>query len=368
MMNISLQENIRAARRERKLTQEQLAEAMGVTVGAVSKWESGASVPELTMLAGLADYFGCSVDALLGYQIRGAGAEEMAGIIEQAYRSRDYENGRREAEKALLRYPNHFQVVWNSAVFYHMMGTAQWLTKPELLHRAIELYERACGLLTQNNDPVIHEIFIRNEIASIYMVLGEREKGVETLKRNNAGGVNNSLIGSALIQMGQYEEGAEYLSKALIQMGSEMLRTVGGLANYYGNRYGGREVTGEDGELLQWAVDVMKSARLPEGSSYLDKLIAAHLSCVASVDAYRGDEAAAKAHLEEAYRTACRFDADPCYEVSKIRFYHGEPKFGEDDLGSTAQEGILKQIHAQDGPHRAILERLWREVVQEASA
>ncbi len=43
-MEARLSQTIRALRRERRLTQEQLAEAMGVTVGAVSKWESGVSL------------------------------------------------------------------------------------------------------------------------------------------------------------------------------------------------------------------------------------------------------------------------------------------------------------------------------------
>ncbi len=43
-MQVLLAENIRKYRREKKLTQEQLAEVMGVTVGAVSKWESGVSL------------------------------------------------------------------------------------------------------------------------------------------------------------------------------------------------------------------------------------------------------------------------------------------------------------------------------------
>ena len=42
-MKLSIAENIRSYRRDMRLTQEQLAEALGVTVGAVSKWESGVS-------------------------------------------------------------------------------------------------------------------------------------------------------------------------------------------------------------------------------------------------------------------------------------------------------------------------------------
>ena len=68
-MKIMLAENIRQFRKERKLTQEKLAEALGVTVGAVYKWESGQSQPELATLMEIADFFDISVDLLLGYHI-----------------------------------------------------------------------------------------------------------------------------------------------------------------------------------------------------------------------------------------------------------------------------------------------------------
>ena len=68
-MKHSLAKNIRAFRRDASLTQEQLAQAMGVTVGAVSKWESGSSVPDLALIIDLASYFSTSVDVLLGYSL-----------------------------------------------------------------------------------------------------------------------------------------------------------------------------------------------------------------------------------------------------------------------------------------------------------
>ena len=46
-MQIRLAENIRALRRQHRFTQEQLAESLGVTPGAVYKWEAGLSQPEL---------------------------------------------------------------------------------------------------------------------------------------------------------------------------------------------------------------------------------------------------------------------------------------------------------------------------------
>lgn len=67
-MEITIGENIRRLRIERRMTQEQLAEILNVTNAAVSKWERGDSLPDITMLFPIADYFGVSVDALMGHE------------------------------------------------------------------------------------------------------------------------------------------------------------------------------------------------------------------------------------------------------------------------------------------------------------
>ena len=56
-MDIKLAENIRTFRKQLSLTQEQLAEVLGVTVGAVYKWEARLSQPELAMIMAMADFF-----------------------------------------------------------------------------------------------------------------------------------------------------------------------------------------------------------------------------------------------------------------------------------------------------------------------
>ena len=70
-MQIRLAENIRALRRQHRFTQEQLAESLGVTPGAVYKWEAGLSQPELAIIVELSDLFDTSVDVLLGYEMKG---------------------------------------------------------------------------------------------------------------------------------------------------------------------------------------------------------------------------------------------------------------------------------------------------------
>ncbi|MBQ2650758.1 MAG: helix-turn-helix domain-containing protein [Clostridia bacterium] len=53
-------------RREKGMTQEELAQAMGVTNQAVSKWESAQNCPDIQLLPQLADLFGVTIDSLFG--------------------------------------------------------------------------------------------------------------------------------------------------------------------------------------------------------------------------------------------------------------------------------------------------------------
>ena len=69
-MKLNLAENICRLRKENNMTQEQLAEALGVSFAAVSKWERGVATPELNLITDMADLFDVSVDVLIGYQLR----------------------------------------------------------------------------------------------------------------------------------------------------------------------------------------------------------------------------------------------------------------------------------------------------------
>ena len=78
-MTIYLSENIKRLRLEKGLTQEILAEFLGVTSQSVSNWERGESYPDITMLPEIAGFFKVSVDELLGVNR----AEDEAEIIKE---------------------------------------------------------------------------------------------------------------------------------------------------------------------------------------------------------------------------------------------------------------------------------------------
>ena len=67
MSNLKIGERIRSKRRERELTQEELANILGVTKAAVSKWENEESYPDITTLPLIAQLFHMTMDELFGY-------------------------------------------------------------------------------------------------------------------------------------------------------------------------------------------------------------------------------------------------------------------------------------------------------------
>lgn len=68
MYELNLADNITRLRHERKITQGELADFLGVTKASVSKWENAQSTPDLLILLQLAAFFDITIDDLLGYE------------------------------------------------------------------------------------------------------------------------------------------------------------------------------------------------------------------------------------------------------------------------------------------------------------
>lgn len=88
-MESTLGKRIAANRKRLGLTQEQLAERLGITAQAVSKWENDQSCPDISILPTLADIFGISTDVLLGRQQMPACYESKSGTTDDHCDSKD---------------------------------------------------------------------------------------------------------------------------------------------------------------------------------------------------------------------------------------------------------------------------------------
>lgn len=345
-MKLTISENIRNLRRERKMTQEQLAEALGVSFAAVSKWERGASVPELGCIMELAGIFGVSVDALLGYQMRSNAVRDIAERIEKLKAEKDFTAAAAQAEKALTRYPNDFDLVYRCGEMYQVKGIETG--DRESLKRAVELMERAVLLLPQNTDPEINEAQIRSAVARCCIGLGREEEGIEIFKRCNVGGVHNAQIGFLYSTSDRHkaEDAAVFLTKAFAGIFENVITVISGYVNYY-------EKLGDLTKALDaalWLTDFLESVREPEWEvSYADKILALFYAECAQLSYKTGKADDVKPFLKKAYRLASAFDEAPTYNIHSMRFCVGDIKKATayDDMGKTAIQGVEADLYDQ---------------------
>lgn len=96
-------ENLLFLRRANGMTQERLAERMGISRQTVSKWESGDATPELGKLAELCDIFGCSLDDLLRVDLAAQRDTDLRPVLVKGFSMARYtiisSNARRDAQR-----------------------------------------------------------------------------------------------------------------------------------------------------------------------------------------------------------------------------------------------------------------------------
>lgn len=109
-MTVYLGKNIKRLRLERKLTQEILAEFLGVTFQSVSNWERGESYPDITMLPEIAGFFKVSVDELLGVH-KSENEHEIVSKIAEYDNYTDEKMMWQIITALKAKYPNDFRVL-----------------------------------------------------------------------------------------------------------------------------------------------------------------------------------------------------------------------------------------------------------------
>lgn len=337
-MEMKLAENIRAFRKEWALTQEQLSEVLGVTAGAVYKWEAKLSVPDLDLIVEMADFFDVSVDVLLGYTLQDNHIDKTVKRLREYRRRKDF-SGLTEAEKALKKYPHSFVIVRECAALYRAFGFESG--DKELFGRALELLERSRLLIGQNEDPEISEQTINGKIAETYLGLGEYEKAIELFKKNNAGGLYDHTIGHILAVRERTEEAVPFLSEAFAKIIAELCDTVTGYMNVYSFR--GDHASAQ--AILRLVTDFFSGLGKDGKPNFLDKVNSAFLAALAGSEFISGKPEKARDTLIKAKKLAEFFDASPSYDESDIRFINRiEGASAHDDIGVTAINAIDKAV------------------------
>ena len=110
-------ETIRKYRKMRDMTQEEMANRLGVTPPAVNKWENGNSFPDITMLAPIARLLDISLDTLLSFQSELTKDEirDIVTDIDAKFKERPYEESFQAVKEYIEKYPNCDELIWQLA-------------------------------------------------------------------------------------------------------------------------------------------------------------------------------------------------------------------------------------------------------------
>ena len=350
-MKIRISENIKNLRKAHSLTQEQMAEALGVTVGAVYKWEAGLSMPEIKLIMEIADFFEISVDTLLGYEQQNGSVENRIQRIKQCIIEKNYEEGASEVEKTLKKYPNNFNVTYAGAMLYRMKFLEEKCE--EAMIKSNQLFEKAISLLYQNTEKSVNEVTILNHMASNYLAAGDIEKGLELLKQNNICNINSGQIGYIYtVELNKPEEAEIYLLSSMFEIIDKMIYTVGGMA--YAHALKGDEVCVTEALWLIHYFDSLKAEA--DAVTFLDKLKAILLAQCGVWETAFGHEDKANEYMKAAYLLAKQFDESPIYTGQNIKLLKGMEKEGAflDGIGKTAIDAVEKFVFGKIHQPKAV--------------
>ncbi len=143
-MGKSFNENFKYLRKKNNFTQEKVAELLGVTSQAVSKWETATTYPDISVLPIISKLFGISIDYLLGVDVSER-ETEIADVLKKADEygeNNEYVNAVQILREASIQYPAHPKIMYRLA--WYLTGTIR--EYPENLYESISLLKKILEL------------------------------------------------------------------------------------------------------------------------------------------------------------------------------------------------------------------------------
>lgn len=209
-MELKLGEKIKELRKRDGRTQEDLANALGVTAQAVSRWESNGGYPDMSMIPAIANYFHISIDILFGYNNdREIKIQEYVKAVNRLL----LENNCSVDEcielmrKALEEFPSEPQLQMFLALALSAKGNKA------SLEEAVTLYEH---LSEQNKEAIF-------PLISLYIKMKEYEKAEKKALEQPAIRISREVL---LSQLDDDKKGAKYRGEAILTLLHELRMAI----------------------------------------------------------------------------------------------------------------------------------------------
>lgn len=147
---------IKKYRKEAGMTQEEMANRLGVTTPAVNKWENSNSKPDIELLAPIARLLDISLDTLLSFheKLSDTEIEEIIRKMDRMFSEEGYEKTYEWALRLIKEYPNCNMLIWQTAVMLDARRITDKCTNQEKYYKQINAwYELA---LHDENEEIQH--------------------------------------------------------------------------------------------------------------------------------------------------------------------------------------------------------------------
>ena len=123
---IKLGEKIKSLRKQKNISQEVFANYLGVSFQAVSKWENGNTMPDVTMIPAIASFFGVSTDELFDFNLYEM-EKQVETICKESWKYRDNDPAKAEQilREGLKRFPG------NDIILNNLLYTLDYKTRAD---------------------------------------------------------------------------------------------------------------------------------------------------------------------------------------------------------------------------------------------
>lgn len=230
MKEINIARTIINKRKEKGLTQDELASHIGVSKAAVSKWEMGQSYPDITFLPQLAAFFNISIDELMGYEPQ-MGKEDIRKLylsLSNDFTVKPFDEVMEDCRKITKKYFSCFPLLFQigALIVNNSMECGDRDRSMTAIEEAKELFIR---VKKESEDAELCRLALNME-AFCALTLGNAEEVIELLE-----GTSNKIISTETLLAPAYQMlGKQRQAKSVLQIGiyQHMGMLLDALTNY----------------------------------------------------------------------------------------------------------------------------------------
>lgn len=215
-----LNETIAKLRKEKNISQEELANILNTSRQAISKWERGEAYPDIDKLKDLAIYFHVSIDYLLDYDVESISINNFIKRIKESFEQRVFNIDLDEIGLVVSRNKNNFELLICSIEYLF----AYWQTnnRDEIIDLIVEYSKRALAIFRSDNSLNVKEEDIKRVIAITYMINDKYDLAKDYITNNNVAEMDTYLA-VCEYQLGNFDKSADIISSSFIESVSVMI-------------------------------------------------------------------------------------------------------------------------------------------------